>query len=102
MLNIHDRVKLNTCLNLKFSTKDLNEDGYDITNRQRRYSLRNEAQNNILEEKVVNVGGRPSLSEHSVECVKGYLMDISTESRIVSKDCFRFWFIAILIIGFCR
>jgi hypothetical protein len=86
-LNAHDGVKLNSCLPTKYSTKQLKEGGYNINNRKRAYSLSNQAKENLLNETNVNFGGRPSLPIYKKEIVEGFIVDNTTESRIVKKNC---------------
>jgi hypothetical protein len=92
-LDTHEAVKLNTCLSVKYSTKNLVDSGYDINPRKRRYCLSNNAKENVLNEKNVNVGGRPTLENEKKEKVISFLLDVSTESRTIKKDRFFFLYI---------
>lgn len=71
---------------MKFLSKDLVEEGFPINERKRRYCLREEGIENVLQEKNVNLGGRPHLKENVVEKVRGFLIDNSTESRFIAKE----------------
>jgi hypothetical protein len=77
---------------VKFSVKDLVEEGFPTNIRKRRYCLREEGKENVLQERNVNVGGRPTLSEENVEKVRGFLMDNSTESRFIGKERVFFYY----------
>jgi hypothetical protein len=81
---------LNTCLLSKFTLKELNNNGFSLSERQKRYALSPEAKENVMMERNVNVGGRPRYSEEVINEVKDFLLDNSTESRELVRLGFKF------------
>jgi hypothetical protein len=71
---------------MRYSAKDLEDSGYNINPRKRRYCLSDTAKENVLDEKNVNVAGRPNLEEEKKEKMISFLLDVSTESRTIKKD----------------
>jgi hypothetical protein len=71
-LNSHDRVKLNTCLSYKYSASQLRDEGYPISNRQMKYCRRIEAQENVMRESNINLGGRPEVAQLEIKKVEQY------------------------------
>jgi hypothetical protein len=79
-LNVHQKVKFNTCLADSYSFKKLQDMKYPISKNQIYYSKRKKAEENLKMEIEVNEGGRPLLKSESQQKIENFLFDHSTDS----------------------
>lgn len=84
-LDVHQRVKLNSCLLDSYSLKELNSNGFQISNKQKLYASRPEAIDNLRNEQSVLRGGRPTHLEEDRKLVEDYLLSVSTESNKIRR-----------------
>jgi hypothetical protein len=90
-LNIHERVKLLSCLCQKYSFSQLNSLGMSVSSHQVSYSKRQEAMLNLTNENSVNLGGPPKTTVQEIEKINNFLFDYSSESRHVHRKSFFYY-----------